>query len=212
MSPQDSIDNISEVSDIDQLDGNISLCSDSGVIRAPYNYRGKNSLIARHLPVVSVCNVRSFFPKQNNWKNDFFEHQGDVSLLCEVWQKAEDKQHLQHIEHMLEMDGLQYFSTTRPLGKRGGGAAIIVNKEKFKVEKLDIQIPYKLEIMWALIKPKYEAAHFKNIILCSFYSPPRSKFRNKLKDHIVCTLHLLTTKYPGCGIIIGGDKNKMDIS
>ena len=104
MSPQDSIDNISEVSDIDQLDGNISLCSDSGVIRAPYNYRGKNSLIARHLPVVSVCNVRSFFPKQNNWKNDFFEHQGDVSLLCEVWQKAEDKQHLQHLEHMLEMD------------------------------------------------------------------------------------------------------------
>ena len=116
MSPLD----ISKISEIGQLDGNASICNDSNVSGEPDYYRGKNFLIARHLPVVSVCNVRSFFPKQNNWKNDFFEHQGDVSLLCEVWQKAEDKQHLQHIEHMLEIDGLQYLSTTRPLGKGVG--------------------------------------------------------------------------------------------
>ena len=99
-------------------------------------------MIANHLPTISVCNIRSFFPKQNNWKIDFFEHQGDVSLLCEVWQKAENKQHLQHIEHMLEIDGLQYFSTTRPRGKRGGGAAIIVNTHNFKAEKNEVFIPY----------------------------------------------------------------------
>ena len=62
---------------------------------------------------------------------------------------------------MLEFEGLKYFSTTRPKGKRGGGAAIIVNTRKFSVEKLNVQIPPKLEIIWALAKPKSEAAEFK---------------------------------------------------
>ena len=74
--------------------GNISICTDTdtGCVK---NNKSKKSVIAKHLPTVSVCNIRSFFPKQNNWKNDFFEHQGDVSLLCEVWQKAENRQYLE---------------------------------------------------------------------------------------------------------------------
>ena len=66
--------------------------------------------------------------------------------------------------------------------------------------------------MWALPKPKHDEAQFKNIILCSFYSPPRSRLRNKLKDHIIGTLQRLTTKYGECAIFCGGDKNKMNIS
>ena len=80
------------------------------------------------------------------------------------------------------------------------------------MEKLDIQIPHHLEIIWALARPKAEGAEFKRIILCSFYSPPRSRLRNKLKDHIVGTLERLTAKYEKCAIYVGGDKNKMDIS
>ena len=39
-----------------------------------------------------------------------------------------------------------------------------------------------------------------------------TKVRDKLKDHIIGTLQMLTTKYPGCRILVGGDKNKMNIS
>ena len=67
-----------------------------------------------------------------------------------------------------------------------------MNTEKFEVEKLEIQIPHRLETVWA--KPKHEATQFKRITLCSFYSPPRSRLRNKLKDHIFGTLQMLTTK------------------
>ena len=196
-------ESIGEISNIDQLDGNTSFINKDRKIK---------SSVAKYLPVVTVCNIRSFFPKQNNWKTDFFEHKGDISMLCELWQKTEDNKHMYYIEQMLQMEGLQYYSTTRPKGKRGGGAAIIVNKERFTVQKLNIQIPSKLEIIWALVKPKFEAAQIKNIIVGSFYSPPRSRLMNKLKDHIVGTLNMLTTKYPGCGIFVGGDKNKMNIS
>ena len=196
----------------------MSLPSDKGIsdnwhqTKHSTKYKQINASVAHHLPVVTVCNMRSLFPKIDNFKTDFFERQVDVSLCCEVWEKAENKKHKGEIETMLEMDGLKYFSTTRPRGKRGGGAAIIVNSEKFKVDKLDIQIPHHLEIVWALAKPKHEDAEIKVIILCSFYSPPRSRLRNKLKDHIIGTLQMLTTKYGDCGILVGGDKNKMDIA
>ena len=107
----------SDLSDIDQLDGNTSLNS------RPKNRRLiQNASVAHHLPVVSVCNMRSLFPKVSNFKIDFFERSVDFSLCCEVWEKAESKYHMSEIEKMLEVDGLQYFSSTRPRGKRGGGA------------------------------------------------------------------------------------------
>ena len=33
-----------------------------------------------------------------------------------------------------------------------------------------------------------------------------------MADHIVSTLHMLSSKYPDCGIILGADRNNMDIS
>ena len=87
-----------------------------------------------------------------------------------------------------------------------------MNSNRFKVRKIDILIPHKLEIVWALAKPKHADALFKHIILCSFYSPPRSRLRSKLKDHIIGTLQTLTTKYREAAIFCGGDINRMDIS
>ena len=115
---------------------------------------------------------------------------------------------------MLELSGLKYFSTTRPPNKKGvsyGGAAIVVNLEKFACEKLKINNPSNLEVVWGLIKPKTPTAKYKQIIICSFYSPPNKKRNTKMADHIVSTLQMLTSKYPECGIILGADRNNMDI-
>ena len=212
-------DSESVISDIDQLDGNASVSTDKDLdwgknchTQPKIKLRAKNASVAHHLPVVSVCNFRSFFPKLNNFKTDFFERQIDVSLCSEVWYQEENKHHQKEIEKMLELDGLKYFSTTRPRGKKGGGAAIIVNTENFRVTKIDVHIPPQLEIVWALARPKSKNAQYKVIILCAFYSPPRSRHKNRLIDHINGTLQILTTRYDGCGIFLGGDKNKMDIS
>ena len=101
-------------------------------------------------------------------------------MCCEIWEKSENLKHRSEVEKMLELDGLKYFSTPRPRGKRGGGAAVIGNTERFDFEKLSIQIPSHLEVVWVLAKPKTPDAQFKRILLCSFYSPPRSRLRNKL--------------------------------
>ena len=64
----------SVISDIDQLDGNVSVCTDTDVTqnknchtRPKIKQRAKNASVAHHLPVVSVCNFRSLFPKIENF-------------------------------------------------------------------------------------------------------------------------------------------------
>ena len=184
-----------DVSNIDQLDGNATLLSNSESLDLSHKPFPRNKLrerratVANYLPVVTVCNARSLFPKIENFKNDLLEQEIDVSLVCEVWEKAEDPIHKNKITEMLEFDGLKYFSTARPKGKRGGGVAIIVNQEKFTAEKINVQIPRKVEAIWVLLKPKsHELAFVKKIILCAFYSPPGSKLQDVLKDHIIGTL------------------------
>ena len=143
-------------------------------------------------------------------KNDIFERSIDCAFLSEIWEQKDNKNHQQEIEKMLEMDGLRYISTPRPKG--WGGAAILVNQEKFHLENLNISIPHNLEIVWGLLKPKDQTATFKRIILCSFYSPPNSRKNAKLTDHIVTTLQRLSTEYPESPMILGADRNKMDIT
>ena len=167
--------------------------------------------IALDLPTVATYNFRSFFPKLGHFRTDMMERSIDVAFCCELWEKSEDKQHSLEIEKLLELDGLKYLSVART-SKCGGGAALIVNLKKYSIERLNIPVPNNLEIVWGLLKPKNGQSKMRRIIVCSFYSPPKSRKNSRLADHMVGTLQMLMTKYPESGIICGGDKNSMDIT
>ena len=199
-----------------QLDGNESLISsndsdidsDNNPVNRVSRKIDKISC-ALNLPTLATYNCRSLFPKLGNVKTDILERAIDVAFLCEIWEKKENKNHQLQIETLLETEGLKYISTPRPTG--WGGAGIIVNQSKFTVEKFNIIIPHNLEVVWGLLKPKDEDAKFKKIIICSFYSPPNSKKNLKLTDHLVTTLQMLRTQYPDSPMMLGADKNNMNI-
>ena len=213
------------ISNIVQLDGNDSNISDITVNSQQFippafvpgnNVSGKPDKItaALSLPVVATYNLRSLFPKIGNLTTDMLERSVDVGFLSEIWENTTNAEHSFEIEKLLETSGLKYISTTRPPSKNGvsyGGAAIVVNLEKFSVEKLNVHVPNNLEIIWGLLKPKTPSAKFKRIVICSFYSPPKKQRNSKMADHIVSTLQMLTTQFPECGIILGADRNYMDI-
>ena len=205
-------DNLSNIGA--QLDGNESLSSSQSdsINNIPENrVSNENDRItsALNLPTLATYNCRSLFPKLGNVRTDILERSIDVAFLCEIWQKKENKNHQAQIETLLETEGLKYISTPRPSG--WGGAGIIVHQRKFTVEKLNIFIPHNLEVVWGLLRPKDESATYKEIIICSFYSPPNSKKNTKLTDHLVTTLQMLHTQYPDSPLMLGADKNKMDI-
>ena len=203
-----------------QLDGNETVAStstDDGLNISNVNVAQKHSNlrkyeIALNLPTVAAYNMRSLFPKIGNFKIDMLERAIDVAFVSEVWELSEKKEHALEVEKMLELDGLHYLSKSRPTSKRGGGVAIITNLEKFSIKRLDISTPSNLEVIWGLLKPKCGPCRYKNIIVCCFYSPPKSRKNSKLVDHLVGTLQMLNTKYPDSGIIMGADKNSMNIA
>ena len=110
--------------------------------------RDNKAVQALSLPNISNYNMRSLIPKIQNFSLDMRERLVDISFLTEVWQKLENKKHQNKLEHMLEMDGIQYISTPRPGAKRGGGAAIAVRLDTFSISKLNISIPNGLEVVW----------------------------------------------------------------
>ena len=169
---------------------------------------------ARCLPTVATYNLRSLLPKIGSLTTDVLERKVDCGFLTEIWEQDDNEHHQFEIEKLTELYGLKYISTSRKPNSKGisyGGAAILVNLEKFSCDKIPIHIPQNLEVVWGLLRPKNPGAKFKKIIVCSFYSPPNKQRNSKLADHIVGTLHMLAANHPGSAIILGADKNYMDI-
>ena len=105
------------------------------------------------------------------------------------------------------MHGIKYISTPRPGVQRGGGAAIAVRLENFSISKLNIPLPKS-----GLLKPKVVTGKINTIIVCCFYSPPRSRKNRVLIDHLTVTLQSLLNIHTNAGVIICGDRNSIEIS
>ena len=76
---------------------------------------------------------------------------------------------------------------------------------------MNIPIPKSVELVWGLLKPKIITGKISVIIVCCFYSPPRSRKNRTLLEHITHTVQELRSTYPQAGVIISGDRNNIDM-
>ena len=113
-------------------------------------------------------------PKVRSFGIDFEDRMCGLAFLCKTWEKQKKKSHNYKIEELFELRGISYIS--RPRGnRRGGGVAIVTNSDNYLLSKLNITIPAGVEIVWGLLKPLTSTDKITKIIVCSFYSPPKSK-------------------------------------
>ena len=166
-------------------------------------------ITAQSLPNIMVANHRSVFPKFSSLIDELTEYEVHVGIHSEIWEDKEKLDHKNKIEEAFELHGIIYISNPRPK-RRGGGAAITLcdPKHQFSLSRLPIHVPPDLEVCWGLVKPRYPGT-IKEIIICSFYSPPRSKKKSKLIEHISVNFFKLKTSHPNSGFICGGDKNDL---
>ena len=141
------------ISDIGQLDGNISNLSAMGSYDGdpppppPPGRKCDKITAALTLPKVATYNLRSLSPKVGNLTTDILERSIDVSFCTEIWEQEHNKDHQFEIEKLLEISGLKYLSCARKPNAKGvsyGGAALIVNLRKFSVEKIPVHVPQNL--------------------------------------------------------------------
>ena len=173
--------------------------------------RDNRLMMTESLPILSVSNLRSLWPKLNSFKNDMILHDISCAMLSEVWEKANCKKQQFELERMLNMDGLKYISTPR-MTKRGGGAAIVVSMKRFSLDKIEVSNPDKVEVVFELLRPKNTTSKIKEIIIAAFYSPPKSRKNPLLLDHLLSNSLFLLSKYPNAMLVIGGDKNNLNIA
>ena len=153
--------------------------------------------------------MRSIWSKLGSLAQDMDERDTDIAILSEVWEKKENLKHQSKLEELFELKETKYISTARPGAKRGGGAAIAAKESKFILSKLNIDIPKPLEVVWGLLRPKTPLGDIRKIIICSFYSPPKSKKKSALIDHITITFNKLKIIHPNSAVIIAGDRNDL---
>ena len=90
----------------------------------------------------------------------------------------------------------------------------MLNATKFTAKKLDIFVPGSVDVVWSIIRPKKVTRQttFKDFIVAGFYSPPGKGKNSALQDHLTTTANSLLSRFPKAGLIIGGDRNCMNIS
>ena len=171
----------------------------------------KKALTAQSLPNIMVTNHRSVFPKFNSLIDELIECKMHIGLHSEIWEVKEKLEHKNKVEEAFELHGILYISNPRPK-RRGGGAAITLcdMENQFTLARLPIYVPPDLEVCWGIIKPKSPGS-IKEIIVCSFYCPPRSRKKTKLVEHISVNYFTLKSTHPNSAFIGGGDKNDLNI-
>ena len=146
--------------------------------------------------------------------DEILENEMHLGLHSEIWEDKENNTHANLIEEALEIHGIKYISTPRP-NRRGGGAAItLISDSQFVLTKLNIDVldgDYSLEVCWGLLKPKNPTGHIKSIIVCAFYSPPKSRKKSALINHISINYFILKSQHPDSAFICGGDKNDLNL-
>ena len=227
------VDGADTLSETDNSDQNADLCNLQipvvlSMTRAPRPqrdapatfrrvHRNEKMMTSSTMPVFSVANTRSLLPKLYSFIEKIENEQIDICLISEVWEKTGNKnRHFQSkIEEIMEMKGYKYISCgARPCGKRGGGAAILANVNRFSLEKLEVSVPHNLEVQWGIARPKQVQpnAKFREHVICSFYCPPASRKHRKLLDHLVSCTHALMARFPRAAFFLGGDKNSLPLA
>ena len=172
--------------------------------------RDNRAFAALSLPSIFVTNHRSLFPKFRNFLDEMLEMNMQLGLHSEIWEKKQNVRHQSMIEELFEIHGIKYISNPRKK-RNGGGAAITLIERDFALTNLDISVPEQLEVCWGLVKPKKPTKEFKSIIVCAFYSPPRSKTKSKLVEHIGVNFFKQKALHPNSFFVCGGDKNDLNI-
>ena len=144
---------------------------------------------ASELPTIVVTNVSSFIPKYESIKTEIKEREIEVYMISEIWEKEENEDFKSKTDELLKEEGIKYVSTPRLSKKRGGGAALLIDIKKYSVEKVEVPNPNKLEVVFAVIRPKNPNVKSRKLSLFLFITLQKQR---KLQKSQITFLVLFT--------------------
>ena len=110
-------------------------------------------------------------------------------MISEIWEKVENKDFKSKTDELLKEEGIKYVSTPRLSKKRGGEAALLIDIKKYSVEKVEVPNPNKLEVVFAVIRPKKPNVKSRKLSLFLFITLQKQR---KLQKSQITFLVLFT--------------------
>ena len=229
------------VSDIYQLDGNVTFLDDSQIRQAGAELEPN---LAYSIPV-HISEFRNEQPskgitrvpvrktiKRNNVilqsmelpvvmnlnPRSIYNKTEDFYVLLEQYQaevicisESWEREDLP-LKELLELEDFEVLTNVKQRDFKGGKPAILVNKEKYHVKSL---CPEPITVPEGVEAPKMlsSKSRAKYIAIASiYYRGPKSTKKEELFDHIAQSFHFLSAKY-GSDIqfIIAGDTNRLNL-
>ena len=103
-----------------------------------------------------------------------FVREEELDLICmsESWEREDLT-----LEEVIEIEDFKVISNVHQRKGKGGRPAIIANTKNFDVENLtntEINIPWGVEIVWAVLTPRNvtNASKIQKIVVASVYCKP----------------------------------------
>ena len=130
--------------------------------------------------------------------------------ISESWER-EDKP----LTDIINLEGFHIISNVHQRRGRGGRPAILASTKYFHVKDLKelITVPNGVEVVWAMLTPKYNIGPIKRIAVASIYSKPKSRKKTELLDHICESYNIIKAKYNDkSNFILAGDTNDLNLS
>ena len=154
------------------------------------------------VPNILLANVMYLTPKIDEIR--VFSKSIDIDLffITETWLKntIDDNQ--------VALLGYNLERLNRRIGVHGG--VCLFSKIGIRATRLlNLESP-TLEVMWVHVRPPRLPRGFPCIVTATTYHPP-SADDSELLEYISLTLTCIEGNFPGCGIIIAGDFNQLNV-
>ena len=157
------------------------------------------------VPKIMVSNVMSLVPKVDEVQEFINYNEIDLAFITETWLKKSIPNSVINIEDFSIIRRDRFTSCH-------GGVCLYVKNNYSKYQVLDeVKCCDLHEVLWIHHRPRRLPRGFSCLITATVYHPPSSD-DVRFRDHLFDSLKTLESKFPNCGIIIGGDFNRADVS
>ncbi len=151
-----------------------------------------------------LSNTMSIAPKIDEIRCCVLDWKPDVACFTETCYVHESIN-----DNHIDIPEYNFISKNRTTGIHGGVGLYIKNSIKIRL-LAHLQVN-NMEVLWVWLRPKRLPRGVPCVIIGTIYHPPNAD-DSEMLDYLSTTLTIIEGQYPGCGIFLAGDFNRLNVS
>lgn len=154
------------------------------------------------IPSLLLSNVMSLVPKIDEIRAFIINETIDFIFVTETWLKESIG------DNQIQLPGYKVTRRDRSTGSHGG--VCLYSRDTIIIKVLHQFDNTDLEVLWVHTRPRRLPRGVPCIVTGTVYHPPGAN-NNTMIEHLTNSLIEIEGQFPGCGIIIAGDFNKLNV-